>query len=502
MDRLRGLMAPRATDAALDERYWTDGSAMSSTGMAVTPESALNVAAVYRCVSILANTTAMLPGGVFRWLERGRAEVRDHPVRQLLWRRPNPYQTPFEFKSMMLGHAALRGSAYARIARGSDGDELWPLHPDRMGQPELLESGRVRYQYNRPDGRNESFVKGRDLLVLNGLSTNGLRGLAVTSLAREGIGLAMATEKYGAALFGRGARFSGAVKLPKGSTIKTPAARKALSDEIRKAGAGPVEWHGVPIFEDGMEWQSIAMTNDDAQFLETRRFGLSDIARWFGVPPHMIGDVERSTSWGTGIEAQSIQFVQYGLMPWLTIFEQVVTDVFVTEPDLYVRFNVEGLLRGDTQTRFAVYGIGIDKGILSPNECRELENRNPRPGGDEYRDASQTVQVNGPPGTPPSPDEVDEEEDDEEPDQRTSVTVAAVSPGPAVSVPATVEPAATSASVGPMLAEQDARRRTVTTLRTSAFALGIPEDVVRKALARAKPREVSTSMSSTRTSSA
>jgi hypothetical protein len=234
----------------------------------------------------------------------------------------------------------------------------------------------------------------------------------------------------------------------------------------------------VPIFEDGMEWQTISMSNDDAQFLQTRRFSLSEVARWFGVPPHMIGDVERSTSWGTGIEAQSIQFVQYALMPWLTIFEQVMTGTFIWEPDLYLRFSVDGLLRGDSAARFQVYSIAIDKGILNPNECRELENRNPRPGGDEYRDASQMVQVGGP-GVPPKekpPD--DEDEDDDE-----------TKPGATSATPAPAAPAITTASAGPMLAEQDERRRMVTTLRMTAEGLGIPEDVVRKALARASKRQ-------------
>ena len=467
---LREGPAPaRAADAALDERYWTPVLPTASSGMPVSADTALTISAVYRCVSILANTTALLPGGVYRRLERGREEV-DHPVRQLMWRRPNPYQTPFEFKGMMLGHAVLRGAAFARIVRRPTGDELWPLHPDRVQGPELLDSGRLRYVYTRPDGQQEKLLRGLDLFVLNGLSSDGVRGLAVASLGRESLGLAMATERYGAALFGRGARFSGAVKLPAGKTISNPKARRELADSIRQSGAGPAEWHGVPIFEDGMEWQSISMSNDDAQFLETRRFSLSEVARWFGIPPHMMADTDRSTSWGTGIEQQTIAFVQYGLLPWLTLFEQSLAATFITEPDVYVRFNVEGLLRGDSAARAAFYRTLIECGVFSPNECRELEERNPRPGGDEYRDAQQTVQVKGDPDprtplghSPVEPDE-DDAPDDPPADQAGAVTLAAMEPA---------------------LLEQDERKRALAGLRSSATTLGISEQQVRKLLANA-----------------
>lgn len=462
---VRRAFGLRASDPALNEGYWTtigEAGLPSASGLRVSAESAMRVSAVYRCVSILANSAAQLPGGVYRRLAQGRQELPDHPVQRLLWKRPNPYQRAFEFKRVMMAWAILRGSAFARIYRRGGELELWPLHPDRMRGPEMLPDGSRRYHYKRPDtGLEEPLLADWDVLVVNGLSLDGLRGLALSDLARETVGLAASTEQYGATLFGRGARFSGGLKLPAGKTIANPKARRALSDSIRSMGAGPYNsdtgegWWGVPIFEDGMEWQSISMSNDDAQFLETRRFTISDIARWFGVPPHLIGDVERTTSWGTGIEQQQIAFVTYGLMPWLTLFEQSFEETLITEPDLYLRFNVAGLLRADTETRFRVYGMGIDRGILSPNECRSLEELNPRDGGDVYvtptapQQSPRTEQA-AKPETP----ERKQEEPEEEPEAR-----------------------------------EDLHARALRAVRQGAALLGVPGEAVRKMIAHAKPRE-------------
>jgi HK97 family phage portal protein len=464
------LFAPRAADPAMDERFWSAHSigAMSAAGVRVSPESALRVSAVYRCLSILANTAALLPGGVFKRLERGRQEVPDHELRRVLWRRPNPYQRPFEFKRVMTAWAVLRGSAYARIYRRNGELELWPLHPDRVEGPELLESGRRRYKYTPPNGQPpEPLLADVDIVVLNGLSLDGMRGLAMSDLGRDTIGLASATEQYGATMFSRGARFSGVIKLPKGVTIKNPQAREELSRSVLKDGAGPSGWHGAPVFDDGAEWQQVSMSNDDAQFLETRKFSVTEIARWFGVPPHLAFDVERSTSWGTGIEQQSIEFVTYGLMPIIRQLEETMDGTFLADPSLYTRFNVEGLLRADADTRFRIYDMAIRNGIYSPNECRELEDRNPREGGDVYVTPTAPQQARG--ASPQPKPAAEPEADDPE--------------GEAAAL------AARMVAVAPELAAEGGRKRHLETLRTSAAALGVPQDAVRKLLAHAKAKE-------------
>jgi len=394
-----------AGDPALDERFWRPvGGGPSASGVEVTPDTAMRVSAVYRCVALLANAFPILPFHVQRKLTRGRQDIPDHDAVTMFARRPNPYQTPFVFKRMMMGHLVLRGNCFAQIFDGAQGKELWPLHPDRVSGPELLENGRLRYKYRRQDGQELILFGNRTILHLTGLSSDGLRGLALSDLARETIGLALGAETRAGQMMKNGVRFSGTLKIP--GTMGDPA-KAALSSQFRNIGANE-----VPILESGMEFQQIGMTLEDAQFIEQRKFEISDIARWFGIPPHMIGDVERTTSWGTGIEHQSIQFVTYGLLPWVKLWEESINAAFIVERDVYSRFNVAGLLRSDTETRFSIYEKAIDNGIYSPNECREFEDENPREGGDVYVDPAKAA--NRVPDAPVEVDPEPEPDDDDE----------------------------------------------------------------------------------------
>lgn len=428
---LRQIIGPRAADPAMDDRYFQPVGRLATAGVTVTPDTAMKVSAVYRCVALLSNAFAALPYGTFRRLEKGRKEIPDHEATQIFMVRPNPYQAPFVFKRLMMGHLVLRGNAYARIVDGSDGKELWPLHPDRISGPELLPSGRLRYKYLRPDtNQNEILMGGLDILHVSGLSTDGLRGLALSDNAMDSIGLALATEQYGSKLFSQGVRLAGVLKAEGKLDDK---ARDYISRSFRENFGGQKGAHGVPVLEQGMEFQQIGMSADDAQFLETRKFEVSDIARWFGIPPHMVGDVERSTSWGSGIEAQSVQFVQYGLMPWLVLWEQEIERAFISEEDVYGRFNVSGLLRADAQARSQVQRTYVEIGVLSPNDVRELEELNPRDGGDVYvtpRSPNEPAPAGGKgPEGPPEPDPEPEDEPEEPPAAAT--TPAAPEPVPA-----------------------------------------------------------------------
>lgn len=386
------IFDPRAADAALDDRYWSGYAPVSAAGIPVSADTSMKVSAVYRAVSLIANAFAQLPMSAYRALDRGREELRDNEARRLFMRAPNPYQRAFEFKRLLMGHVILRGNAFARIYRRGGQIELWPLHPDRVEGPELLASGRLRYIYTRPDNhQRETYIGGREILHVPGLSSDGLRGLALYDLARDTFGSAIAAERHGGRVFGQGVRIAGVLQSEKSFKAET---RDAMETSFGAKFGGAEGVERVPVLEQGLKFEKIGMTNEDAQWLETRRFTVSDIARWFGVPPHMIGDVERSTSWGSGIEHQSIQFVQYGLMPWLVQWEQVIQDTFITDPDVFVRFNVEGLLRADSKSRHAVYALGIQNGIYNPDECREYENKNPRPGGDQYVDVA-TIKTGG-----------------------------------------------------------------------------------------------------------
>jgi HK97 family phage portal protein len=469
-----------ASDPVATEGYWTSYTpgmtlAPTASAMYVDANTAMTISAVFRCVSILANTAALLPGSVYRRLERGREEVRDHPVRNVLWGRPNPYQTAFEFKRVMAAWTILRGASFAQIVTRPGVLELWPLHPDRVKGPEVLPGGRRRCIYTKPQtGEPVPMIVDHDIIAINGLSLDGVRGLAMSDLARESFGLAGATERYGAEMFARGARFSGAIRLPQGKTIANEETRKKLSNSIRMTGAGPGKWHGVPVLDDGMEWQNISMSNDDAQFLETRRFTVTDVARWFGVPPHMIGDLEKSTSWGTGIEEQTMGFLTYALLPWLVLFEQGFESAFLTEPDLYVKINPAGLLRANAQVRFGVYEIGIRNGIYSPNDCREFEELNPREGGDEYVTPTAPQQAAGSRPGPPSLTEGADGEKDEDDDKARAELMARVE------------------AIEQRLAEPEpepTRDDALRAMRASAEMLGVSKEALRKVLANARPKE-------------
>lgn len=411
---LQWFRGTSAADPALDEKWYSvvvDGS-HTHAGVFVSPETAKRVSTVYRCVSLLSNALATLPFGVFERLERGRREVLDHAAYRTFAVKSNPYQTPIVFKRMMMGHLVLRGNCYARITRGPMGLELWPLHPERVKGPELLPSGRLRYRYTRPDtGQDDTLLGGIDIWHLTGLSDDGLRGLAPADLAKDTIGLAMAAEQHGAKVFGKGVRLAGALKLPEGKEMSKPA-KDALSKSFRDEHADL----GLPVLEDGLDFVNMGMTSEQAQYLESRKFSVSDIARWFGIPPHMVGDVERSTSWGTGIENQTIQFVTDGLMPWVQLWEESIDDIFIPEPTYYSKFNINARLRADSKTRFDVYQIGITNGIYSPNDCRAFEDENPRLGGDQYvtpRSPNEPRPPGSGPGQPSPPDEEPKDDDRE-----------------------------------------------------------------------------------------
>jgi hypothetical protein len=229
-----------------------------------------------------------------------------------------------------------------------------------------------------------------------------------------------------------------------------------------------------------MEWQNISMSNDDAQFLETRRFTVTDVARWFGVPPHMIGDLEKSTSWGTGIEEQTMGFLTYALLPWLVLFEQAFQSAFLTEPDLYVKINPAGLLRANAQVRFGVYEIGIRNGIYSPNDCREMEEMNPRDGGDEYVTPTAPQQAANSRPEPPMPpggtDDGDDEDDEDDDAEARAALMARVE-------------AIEQRLAEPEPSSEPTRSDALKAIRASADLLGVPAEALRKVLAHARPKE-------------
>ena len=364
---------------------------LTASGAAVTPNSAMRVAAVYACVRIISGAVATLPLHIKRRVdERTREDASDTPIWTVLRRKPNRWQTPSQFRRMLQAHLLLRGNAYAMIVR-SRGlvQELIPLHPDRV-EVKQTDDLVLEYSYTRADGRRIRL--GQDeIFHLVGLTLDGVHGVSAISYARETIGLSLAMEDHGATTFRNGARVSGVLKHPNKLGPEAVAHLKAGLEEFRSGG----EQEGKNlILEEGMDYARIAMTAEDAQWIESRKFSRTDIAMFFGVPPHMIGDTEKSTSWGTGIEQQSIGFVAYTLEDHLTMWEEAINrDLIRADDKLYARFNRAALVKGDIKARWEAYVKGLQWGVYSPNEIRALEDQNPREGGDIFYPPPNTAGV-------------------------------------------------------------------------------------------------------------
>lgn len=374
--------------------YLTTYMAGTASGATVNTTTAMRVAAVYGCIRIISQGVAQLPKHLLKKEEKDGRQFHekaiDHPVYKLFNMRPNQWQTSYEFWQMSVGHVCLTGNSYAYTPRSRGRVlELLPLHPHRV-TVEQKDDLSLEYKYRHPNGKTITFKggKGGEILHLRGLTTDGVVGLSPITAAREAIGLSLQTEKHGAKLFAQGAQLGGILKHP-GPKALSPEAHANLKTDFEEKYASVDNAHKTILLEEGMDWTKVSMTSEDAQFLETRKFQRSEIAMFFGVPPHMLGDVDKTTSWGTGIEQQGIGFLQYTLQPWLVSIEQAIIRDLLTEEEeetLTPKFNVDGLLRGDFKTRQEGLAIQRRNGIINANEWRATDNRNPRKdeGGEEY----------------------------------------------------------------------------------------------------------------------
>lgn len=356
------------------------------SGAHVTADSAMGVAAVYACVRIISGSVANLPLQIKRRVDdQTREDASDHALWTLLTRKPNRWQTPAQFKRFMQVSLLLRGNAYALIVRSSASRviELLPLHADRMKVVQT-DSLALEYHYTQASGRVVPFRQA-EIMHMVGMSLDGFTGVSVIKYARETIGLSLAMEQHGGTQFKNGLRPSAVLSHP-GQLGKEGAEFLRVSlDEFRSGGDR--EGRAL-ILEEGMKADTLTMTAEDAQWIESRKFSRSDIAMFFGVPPHMIGDTEKSTSWGTGIEQQGTGFVTFTLEDHLTVWEQTVARDLIAESDsdIYARFNRSALIRGDIKARWETHVKAMQWGAMSPNEVRAMEDMNPRAGGDIYYD--------------------------------------------------------------------------------------------------------------------
>lgn len=354
----------------------------SSSGKSVSEKTALQTTAVYACVRILAETIASLPLHTYRYSPGGKEKAANHPLYYLLHSEPNPEMTSFVFRETLMGHLLLWGNAYAQIIRDGRGRVLglYPLLPSKM-LVSRTDQGILFYQYEK-DGRTY-FLPNTEVLHIPGLGFDGLVGYSPIAMAKNAIGMAIATEEYGAKFFANGASPGGVLEHP--GVVKDPGKIRESWNAVYQ-GSGNA--HRVAVLEEGMKFQPIGIPPEQAQFLETRKYQLNEIARIFRIPPHMIGDLEKSSF--SNIEQQSLEFVMYTLDPWVIRWEQAIQRALLSggeKRQYFVKFNVDGLLRGDYQSRMNGYAVGRQNGWLSANDIRELENLNrisPELGGDLY----------------------------------------------------------------------------------------------------------------------
>lgn len=360
---------------------------VGASGQAVTSATALRAATVFACVRRRTGAIANTPVGIKRRVDdRTREDATDHPAWMVFNRKPNRWQTPSQFKRMMEAHVQLRGNAYAFMGRDSRGrvSSLTPLNPDRVEVKQLDDLSLV-YKYTRPDGRQTLFTQDEIFRVM-GLSLDGVTGLSVLAYAREAIGLSLAQDQHGAAVFRNGANMTGAFSLPEGRTLSETqiASLRAQLNDFRQGGAREAS---AIVLEDGMKYQQMGLSAQDAEWIEARKFSRTDICMFFDVPPHMIGITDGNTQLGSSIEQQTQGYVTFSLEDSFVGWEEAIglhcLD-WVNNPELYARFNRNALVRGDIKTRWAAYVSAMQWGVKSPNDVLADEDENPRPGGDIY----------------------------------------------------------------------------------------------------------------------
>lgn len=356
----------------------------SSAGKSVTPRNAIQVSVVYACVRVIAETIASLPFGVFQDTKEGSVKALEHPLYRIIHDEPNSEMTSFIWREAMLTHLLLWGNSYSQIIRSGRGKVigLYPLLPDHMEVDRDEKSGQLTYTYSTTKGETVR-LRPEDVLHIPGLGFDGIMGYSPIAVEKNAIGLGIAAEEYGSKFFSNGATPSGILTHP--NTVKNP---KALREAWMEAYGGSSNSNRVAILEEGMTFTRISMPNNEAQFLETRKFQVSEICRIYRVPPHMIGDLDRATF--SNIENQSISFAVHTIRPWLVRIEQAMNRALFPEKEkgtFYVRFNMDGLMRGDYKSRMEGYAIGRQNGWLNANDIRALENMNPIPeeqGGNVY----------------------------------------------------------------------------------------------------------------------
>ena len=350
----------------------------ADSGEQVDEKSAMQIATVYACVRLLAESVAQLPLHLYRYTDSGTGKemATDHSLYAVIHRQPNPEMTSFTWRETMMVHLLLYGNAYCQIIRDGKNDvvSVYPLLPENV-EVDRDEHGEIYFIYHAytdetPGEKNKDIIFRREeVLHVPGLGFNGLVGFSPIAMMKNSLGSTLAVEKYGSAFFKNGAQPSGVLEHP--GVLKNP---EKIRQNWSDVYGGANNAHKVAVLEEGMSYKAISLPPEDSQFLSTRQFGVEEICRIFRVPPHMVQDLQRATF--NNIEHLAIEFVMHTLMPWLVRIEQaIIKDVLIDEEknEFFPKFNVDGLMRGDYKSRMEGYAVAITNGITSVNDVRKLE---------------------------------------------------------------------------------------------------------------------------------
>lgn len=394
-----------------DDSWYASRGYQTATGIRVSPESAMRVAAVFSCVRVVAETIASLPLIIYKRLPNGgKQRAIDHPLYSLLHDSPNAWQTAFEFVEMLQSHLELRGNSYALIQSGGGNpiDALIPLHPDRV-IVKRLSSGQLQYSVRDFYGGNIQIYTQDEMLHIRSMSSDGLVGMSTISIGAEAIAAGLATQEYASRFFENDATPPTAFMHP--ASLSADAYAR-LKTSLAEAHGGP-NHHKPIVLEENMTVKSLGVKPSDSQLLDSRQFSRGDIASLFRVPPHKIGDLTKATF--SNIEEQNIEFATDCIRPRLERLEQRISKSLIEplgygEPgEYFCEFLIEALMRGDQESRYKAYAIGRNWGWLSANDVRTLENMNPIVGGDTYLSPLNMTGVGD--DDPDAEDEGDDQED-------------------------------------------------------------------------------------------
>jgi HK97 family phage portal protein len=376
------LSDPKAWSPSL----WNMTGAVSLSGENVTEETALTYSAVWNAVSLISGTIGALPLHLMQRKGDAKRIADDRRMYAVMHDQWNPWMTAMSGRETLMAHVLTWGNGYAEKVYNGYGElvQLWPITPNRV-RPEM-DGGDLVYRITLPSGPNVTLPREK-ILHVPGLGFDGFMGYSVIAMARKSIGLGMAMETFGSLYFGQGTHPGVIVSHPGKLGEES---YKNMKGALTEAYSGLGQSHRLMLLEEGLKMEKVGIPNNDAQFLESKQHHISDVARWFNLPPHKLKDLTRSSF--SNIESEQISFVRDSILPWLIRLEQNYQMQLLSPSDrelsgrgrLYWKHSVEGLLRGDSASRAAFYGPMLDRGVLSINEVRALEDQDPIPGGDEH----------------------------------------------------------------------------------------------------------------------